>query len=1211
MRQLLPFLLFLFYFSVISGQKLPLISGKPESSIIPSRSWQNIKHFSTFEMPFEQYRKYLIGVVPTENNQGNVAPITLPMPDGSTRTFEIMSSTVMESEIQSRYPEIKTFKGTDGTHYMRMICTDHWLKAYVLDEAGDIIIEPYSTDSKDWYGVYYSNDINIEEAALSRICGESGHNILRQELNKSDRDNQLISRTVLGSNPVSLITYRIAVSCTGEFGQAPALGGGSVATIIAKIADALTYANAVYEKDFAIHFNMANNNDRIVFTDPDTDPFENNGSGGFLLGQNTTIVNARGGTFLYDIGHVFTNSCTDVGGIANLGVVCSKESKANGVTCWYTSDVAYVAQRIFCHEMGHQFSASHTFSNCNGNESGTMYEPGGGTTIMSYQGLCGALNLESTNPPHPNFFHSCSLEQVIGFTRVGVTCGTKSDPSNTYPVSTVLTKPNLTIPVSTPFELKGLGSDMEDTTLTYNWEQYDNGPYGSALGDVSSTGPLFRVFFPSKTPNRTFPQWSSIFNSPPTNPNYDVREVLPAESRNLNFRFVVRDNHPGAGGSSYSSLSMKVTDQAGPFKITFPNTTADKLYKNACNRISWDVANTFNLPVNCKKVDIFLIRNREVDKPIILKSNTDNDGNELVDIPDLGTNVRVRVCVRAADHIFFDISDRDITIIDAATSGVNMGLTPNVVNVCLPQVVEVKIRSCSFGSYSGQLKLFVESGIPQGSTYQFAKEQLSSSDETTLSINANNLTQKSSFLVTVGAVTEQGDTLRDQLTVNAIKNDFSDQKLLYPQNGNKDVLETPLFKWNKSINASQYTIEIATNPSFGTSVVYTQSNISADSFLLPLVLKENTIYYWRLIPLNDCGAGNSTSTFAFQTIRKVCLNQSYTGNPVNLSRSKTHAIKIPLNFNGTVSDINFNNVEVEADAVKDVVLSLISPTGTKVRLFNQNCGVTLDFLCSFDDDAPIALTCPPTMGLRMQPFEPLRAFNGQSLSGDWTFEVITNSSFSSGTIRNFTLQYCAELKPNNPFNVNGGPLRLNVGETKLINSSSLLSQDNDNTPSQLVYTLVSATQKGDLLLNSVKLSIGSTFTQKDIDDGKLSYHHTGSISEIDEFNYTVQDGTGGWYGVSSFDIFIGAVATNDRELDKKWQVFPNPGSGLFQINFTEPMEKNTYLRVINTSGQLVLKLDVSGSNDSVLDLNSLSDGVYMLALNNQNGASVRKLIIAR
>ena len=25
-------------------------------------------------MPFEQYRKYLIGAVPAENNQGNVAP---------------------------------------------------------------------------------------------------------------------------------------------------------------------------------------------------------------------------------------------------------------------------------------------------------------------------------------------------------------------------------------------------------------------------------------------------------------------------------------------------------------------------------------------------------------------------------------------------------------------------------------------------------------------------------------------------------------------------------------------------------------------------------------------------------------------------------------------------------------------------------------------------------------------------------------------------------------------------------------------------------------------------------------------------------------------------------------------------------------------------------------------------------------------------------
>lgn len=113
--------------------------------------------------------------------------------------------------------------------------------------------------------------------------------------------------------------------------------------------------------------------------------------------------------------------------------------------------------------------------------------------------------------------------------------------SNTYPVPEILTKQGLYLPISTPFELKGRATDMEDTSLTYSWEQFDNGPYGDQLGAVSETGPLFKVLFPSKDPNRVLPNWNAIINFD----NVDNREVLPRNTRNLTFRYVVRDNHPG------------------------------------------------------------------------------------------------------------------------------------------------------------------------------------------------------------------------------------------------------------------------------------------------------------------------------------------------------------------------------------------------------------------------------------------------------------------------------------------------------------------------------------------------------------------------------------------------------------------------------------------------------------------------------------------
>ncbi|MCC6843882.1 MAG: proprotein convertase P-domain-containing protein [Saprospiraceae bacterium] len=1209
------FLLLSFTFFIAS---ISLVAQKPVWKLAPgsknlvpteqmSPSWRSIKAYQQFEINFNTLRSFILTQAPAENQLGKTISISLPMPDGNVREFYIMESPVMEPELALKYPEIKTYKGSDGMNYMRLFMTNSELKAYILTDQGDVVIEPLVKGNADNYGVYWAKNIEVDPSGLSLACGEGGRVVFTDQNKTKEDHGHTLAASVLSAQPVILHTYRLALACTGEWGMASGLGGGSVQTALAKMADALTYANAVYEKDFAIHINLCANNDKIVFLNPNNDPYDNNGSGGSLLDQNPGVVNPIITPGFYEYGHVFNIACTDVGGIASLGSVCATSGKARGVTCWYTTDVAYVAQRIFCHEMGHQFSASHTFSNCNGNESGTRYEPGGGTTIMSYSGLCGNLNIESSNLPHPNFFHTNSLEQVIGFTR-GMTCGVKKDAGNTYPSATILTKQGLYLPIQTPFELKGSGSDLEDTTLTFGWEQFDNGAYGDLLGDVSENGPLFRVLFPGSSPNRTIPQWNSIINLD----NVDVREFLPKNTRDLKFRFVVRDNHPGAGGSTYELLKLKVSENAGPFAVKFPNATSDRLVKNTCNTIKWNVNKTNEAPVNCQKVDILMFKGREYNNPILLKANTDNDGSELVDIPDIGNNIRVRIWIRAADHIFFDISDADILIIESTTPKVSMGVSPNVATLCLPDILNVTVRSCAFGGFSGNVNLFVESGLPAGSTYQFSKPILGPNEESNLSLDLRNLTGKASLKLVIAAITPAGDTLRDELNVNAIKNDFSDGSLLSPFRSERGLTETPLFRWKKSDNADSYHFELATSPAFGNTILYSEQFVFVDSLRLPILLKENTIYYWRLIPVNLCGEGGSSEIFVFQTKNKSCIDQPFTGNPIGLFPSRTNTTAIPIAFSGRLSDMNVNGLQIQADAVRDVNINLISPAGTKVNLFNYNCAVTLDFDCSFDDEAPIGLTCPPTRGTRMRPFEPLGKLIGEDLKGDWKLEIVTKNTFRTGQLENFTLQYCADLTVEAPALVNNGPLKLQVGETKSVDNQLLLCTDKDNVPNDLVYTLVYIPNFGELKLNGNVLVYGSTFTQKDVDDNRLSYTHNGSTNYYDGFSYTLNDGRGGWLGIENFQILVGPVATDNPKNDVLISAFPNPTKGMLVVNIeAQGNTSGAVLSFKNLNGKTLLERKLFGEKNMNLDLHQYSDGVYFLEYKSGISKTTKKIILTR
>ena len=135
------------------------------------------------------------------------------------------------------------------------------------------------------------------------------------------------------------------------------------------------------------------------------------------------------------------------------------------------------------HEIAHQFTVSHSWNNCPSNQGqragNTAFEPGSGTTIMSYAGACGDQNIG----PEEAYYHTGSLEQFLFFTREGGAqeCATVIETANVTPDVTLPYEDGFFIPKSTPFRLTGSATDANDPAdqLTYTWEQYD---LGQAVG---------------------------------------------------------------------------------------------------------------------------------------------------------------------------------------------------------------------------------------------------------------------------------------------------------------------------------------------------------------------------------------------------------------------------------------------------------------------------------------------------------------------------------------------------------------------------------------------------------------------------------------------------------------------------------------------------------------------------------------------------------
>lgn len=577
--------------------------------------------------------------------------VTLPLPAGATERFEIWEQSVMHPELAAKYPEIRTYVGRgldDAGATVRLDQTPAGFHAMVLSARRTMFIDPVHVGDDTRYVSYFKRPRFAESADRPEdgfpceVVEEPG---VAAEIGRlvATRENAPTLRT-----GQELRTYRAAIAATGEY---TTFHGGTVASGLAAIVTVLNRVTGVYERDVSVRMELIPNNDLIVYTNSATDPYTNN-SGGTMLGQNQSNLDSVIGNANYDIGHVFS---TAGGGIAGLGVVCRTGQKARGVTGLLSPVGDKFAIDYVAHEMGHQYGGSHTFNgsegSCSGNRtSSSAYEPGSGSTIMAYAGICGSQDIANNSD---DYFHLRSFLQITAYTQSGLGsgCPTVAVTGNSPPVP-VAGNAGFTIPVETPFVLDGSATDPDDDAMTYCWEEYDLGPAGHP-DTPSGNAPIFKSFNPKTETFRTFPKLRDIRLNLHT-----IGELLPTYARTMNFRLTVRDN---LGGADWDATSVNVDAGSGPFLVT--SIGATPWNGGETRTITWDVAGTDVAPVSCSTVDILLStddgRDLVFDVPLLM--GTPNDGSAVVNVPSMDV-AEGRVMVRAADNIFFDFNDDTFTV---------------------------------------------------------------------------------------------------------------------------------------------------------------------------------------------------------------------------------------------------------------------------------------------------------------------------------------------------------------------------------------------------------------------------------------------------------------------------------------------------------------------------------------------------------------------
>lgn len=312
-------------------------------------------------------------------------------------------------------------------------------------------------------------------------------------------------------------------------------------------------------------------------------------------------------------------------------------------------------------------------------------------------------------------------------------------------------------------------------------------------------------------------------------------------------------------------------------------------------------------------------------------------------------------------------------------------------------------------------------GLPAGASASFSTNPAAPGSALTLTIgNTTGLTTGAYTLTITGTGGDQ--TVTSNVYLNVFGGIPSAVQLSNPVNNAAEEVLAPVFSWQAISGASSYHFVLAADPGFA-SIVF-ESTVTSTSIMTGLLDSETT-YYWMVTGSNLCGEGIPSSVYAFTTASIICGQITPTDLPVEISDSGEVTItsEVEVNLQGVISDVRIDNLDIPHSWIGDLTVTLTSPEGTTITIFERP-GVPDSFFgcdgdninANFFDTAPNSATdfentCGdlPAISGDYQPMNAFSQFSGENPSGLWILTISDAFNQDGGELANWNLTICTTI----------------------------------------------------------------------------------------------------------------------------------------------------------------------------------------------------------